>query len=44
MQKTHDTVAVSIGAENRHPALRECALVSASYWVGDRRAGSRQSS
>ena len=33
-------VAVAIGEENEHPALRECALVSSSYWLGDERAGS----
>jgi heat-inducible transcriptional repressor len=35
-----DRVEITIGAENKHPALRECALVSSSYRLGDRPAGS----
>jgi heat-inducible transcriptional repressor len=33
-------VAIAIGSENRHPALSDCSLVSSSYWLGERRAGS----
>lgn len=32
-------VAISIGSENKHPALRECALVASCYRLGEQPAG-----